>query len=76
MRCEKRCESKPPKSRLRPQPSSTVNRFARPKVANNAVFDAGKRVPGRKRQIVVDSLGLLLMVVVYSASVQDQIGAQ
>ena len=39
-------------------------------------FDAGKKVTGRKRHIVVDTLGLLLVVVVHAASVQDQVGAQ
>lgn len=33
--------------------------------------DAGKRVTGRKRQILVDTLGLLMAVVVHSASIQD-----
>jgi putative transposase len=37
-------------------------------------YDAGKRVPGRKRHIVVDAMGLLLAVVVHSASVQDRDG--
>lgn len=35
-------------------------------------FDAGKKVQGRKRHIVVDTLGLLLAVVVTSAAVQDR----
>lgn len=39
-------------------------------------FDAGKLVHGRKRHIVVDTLGLLLLVVVTSASVQDREGAK
>ena len=34
-------------------------------------FDANKNVLGRKRHIAVDTLGLLLMVVVTAASVQD-----
>jgi putative transposase len=33
-------------------------------------FDAGKKVTGRKRHILVDTLGLLLNVVVHSADVQ------
>jgi putative transposase len=36
--------------------------------------DVHKQTPGRKRHIVVDTLGLLLMVVVHSASVQDPAG--
>lgn len=39
-------------------------------------FDAGKLVHGRKRHILVDTLGLLVLVVVTSASVQDRDGAQ
>ena len=35
-------------------------------------FDAGKKVKGRKRHLVVDTLGLLLAVTVTSASVQDR----
>jgi putative transposase len=38
-------------------------------------FDAGKKVKGRKRHILVDKLGLLMAVVVTSASVQDYHGA-
>lgn len=38
-------------------------------------FDAGKKVKGRKRHIVVDTLGLLLAVTVTAASVQDGHGA-
>jgi transposase len=39
-------------------------------------YDAGKKVNGRKRFIVTDTLGLLLAVVVLSASVQDRDGAK
>jgi putative transposase len=39
-------------------------------------FDAGKKVKGRKRHIVVDTLGLLIAVVVSSAKVQDYHGAK
>jgi transposase len=38
-------------------------------------YDAGKRINGRKRHLVVDSLGLLLTVIVTAASVQDRDGA-
>lgn len=37
-------------------------------------IDVHKQTPGRKRHIVVDTLGLLLLVVVHSASVQDGSG--
>jgi putative transposase len=41
----------------------------------NTGFDAGKKVKGRKRHLVVDTLGLLLAVTVTAASVQDRDGA-
>jgi putative transposase len=37
-------------------------------------YDAGKRTPGRKRHIIVDTMGLLIGVVVHSAGVQDRDG--
>jgi transposase len=39
-------------------------------------YDAGKRTRGRKRHIVTDTLGLLLAVMVTSASVQDRHGGR
>jgi putative transposase len=39
-------------------------------------FDAGKEVKGRKRQIVVDTLGLLIAVVGTAANVPDYHGAK
>src|SRR5271157_3784437 len=39
-------------------------------------YDAGKRILGRKRHIVVDVLGLLLIVMVHSAGIQDRNGAK
>jgi transposase len=38
-------------------------------------FDAAKKVTGRKRHVLVDTLGLLLNVVVHSAAMQDRDGA-
>ena len=38
-------------------------------------YDAGKKIKGRKRHILVDTLGLLLNVVVHPADVQDRDGA-
>ena len=37
-------------------------------------YDAGKKVNGRKRHILVDTLGLLLVLVVHPANVQDRDG--
>lgn len=39
-------------------------------------FDAGKKTTGRKRHLVVDTLGLLLVVMVTSATVQDRPGGR
>ncbi|UVK48099.1 IS5 family transposase (plasmid) [Mesorhizobium sp. AR07] len=38
-------------------------------------FDAGKKVMGRRRHIVVDTLGLLVGLVVHAADIQDRDGA-
>jgi len=38
-------------------------------------FDAGKKIMGRKRHIVVDTLGLLVGLVVHAADIQDRDGA-
>ncbi|RBY82415.1 IS5 family transposase [Geodermatophilus sp. TF02-6] len=37
-------------------------------------YDAGKKINGRKRHLVVDTLGLLIVVLVTAASVQDRDG--
>src|SRR5207237_274619 len=39
-------------------------------------YDAGKKVLGRKRHVLTDTLGLLLAVNVHPASVQDRDGAE
>jgi len=39
-------------------------------------YDAGKHVKGRKRHLVVDTIGLVLAVVVHAASIQDREGAK
>jgi putative transposase len=39
-------------------------------------YDAGKKVTGRKRHVVVDTLGLVLLVIVTGANVQDVAGAR
>ena len=38
-------------------------------------FDAGKRIKGRKRHIVTDTVGLLVGVVIHGADIQDRDGA-
>jgi transposase len=44
--------------------------------ADSRGYDAGKRINGRKRFIVTDTLGLLITVVVCAASMQDRDGAK
>lgn len=39
-------------------------------------YDGGKKVNGRKRHLLVDTMGLLLRVVVHPANVQDRDGAR
>jgi transposase len=39
-------------------------------------YDAGKKVNGRKRHVVVDTVGLLVVVLVTAASVQDRDGGR
>lgn len=38
-------------------------------------YDAGKKVKGRKRHIMTDTLGFLLIVIVHAADIQDRDGA-
>ncbi|MCA1676862.1 MAG: IS5 family transposase [Actinobacteria bacterium] len=44
--------------------------------ADSRGYDAGKKINGRKRHIVVDTLGLLVVVLVTAASVQDRDGGR
>lgn len=74
--------------RLREQWRQRIERNAKPTAAvidsqstrispqgGTSGYDAGKKVKGRKRHLVVDTLGLLLAVTVTAASVQDRDGA-
>ena len=45
-------------------------------VAGPRGYDAGKKVKGRKRHLVVDTMGLLLAVAVHPADLQDRDGAR
>ena len=38
-------------------------------------YDAGKKIKGRKRHIVTDTIGFMLFIIVHAASVQDRDGA-
>jgi putative transposase len=43
---------------------------------NERGYDAGKQVKGRKRHLLVDTVGHLLKVILHSASLQDRDGAR
>jgi putative transposase len=53
--------------------SQSVKRSA---IGGEHGYDAGKKIDGRKRHILVDTMGLLLAVVVTSAAVSDPAGAR
>lgn len=53
--------------------SQSVKKAARPGACG---YDTGKQITGRKRHVLVDTLGLLFTVVVTAASVQDRDGAR
>jgi putative transposase len=46
------------------------------RTAGTRGYDAGKKINGVKRHILVDTLGLLLAVVVHAANIQDRDGAK
>lgn len=45
-------------------------------VSDERGYDAGKKINGRKRHVLVDTLGLVLMVMVLPAHIQDRDGAR
>lgn len=53
--------------------SQSVKRSA---IGGQHGYDAGKRIDGRKRHILVDTMGLLIVVIVTVASVSDPAGAR
>lgn len=51
-------------------------RAAETVAAGSRGYDAAKKVQGTNRHVIVDTLGLLLVVTVTAASVQDRDGAK
>ncbi len=45
-------------------------------MAGHQGYDAGQKVKGRKCHLMVDTLGLLLVMVVHTADLQDRDGAR
>ena len=65
--------------RKKKAPSAAILDSQSVKVSNHGGvrgFDAGKKIMGRKRHLLVDTLGLILAVVVHPANIQDRDGAR
>ena len=39
-------------------------------------YDTGKKINGRKRHLLVDTIGLVLMLIVHAANIQDWDGSK
>lgn len=63
----------------RPQPSAAIMDSQSVKTVSATTergFDAGKKIVGRKRHVLVDTLGLVWLLVIHPANIQDRDGAR
>lgn len=63
----------------KPQPSAAIidsQSVKSTEVSDERGYDAGKKINGRKRHLLVDTLGLVLRVMVLPANLQDRDGAR
>jgi putative transposase len=63
----------------KPQPSAAIidsQSVKSTETSDERGYDAGKKINGRKRHILVDTIGLVLLVLVLPASIQDRDGAK
>src|SRR5271154_5773598 len=70
---------RPAQERKKKAPSAAILDSQSVKVSNHGGvrgYDAGKKIMGRKRHLLVDTLGLILAVVVHPANIQDREGAR
>lgn len=62
-----------------PEPSAAIidsQSVKATRTAGTRGYDAGKKINGTKRHLLVDTLGLLIVIVVHSAAIQDRDGAK
>lgn len=67
------------RERKNPQPTAAIidaRSVKNSEIPDVSGYDAGKNVDGIKQHIAVDTLGLLLVVIVHAADIQDRDGAK
>ena len=66
---------------LRDSCRKKVGRNESPSVKTSCIttekgYDAGKKVSGRKRHIITDTMGFILAIIIHNADIQDRDGAK